>query len=109
MKVDYNDAYIHISNENITRRVLAHNPDLMLIHVTFHKKSDDPGFHSHPHQQIAYVQQGRFEFIMNGESCILGPGDSIFVAPDVVHGAKVLEDDSIILDVFSPQREDFLK
>ena len=108
MKTPYNDAFIHISNENMTRRVLAHDDNLMLVHMTFHKKNDDPGIHSHPHEQIVYVQKGRFEFIINDESFIIGEGDSVYVAPNVMHGAKVLEDNCILLDVFTPKRDDFL-
>ena len=80
----------------------------MLVHMTFHKASDDPGFHSHPHEQIVYIEKGKLEFIIDGESCIVGPGDSVYIEPNVVHGAKVLEDDCILLDIFTPQREDFL-
>lgn len=109
MKVYYKDAYVPTSNEAMTRRVLSHDGNLMLVHMTFHKKSDDPGLHSHPHEQIVYVQKGKLEFIIGGESFIIGEGDSVYVEPNVEHGAKVLEDDSVLLDIFSPQREDFLK
>jgi len=108
MNVYYNDAYVQISNENMSRRVLAHDKNLMLVEVIFHKKSDDPGFHNHPHEQIVYVKKGKFEFIMGGESLTIGEGDSVYVAPNVEHGAKILEDGGILLDIFSPVREDFL-
>ena len=109
MKVSYEDAYIPISNEHMTRRVLAHQGNLMLVHMTFHKKDDDPGMHSHPHEQIVYVEKGSFEFIKEGgEPFILNVGDSTYFEPNVKHGARVLEDDSRLLDIFTPQREDFL-
>ena len=109
MKFDYKNAFVHISNEDITRRVLANDKNLMLVHMTFHKKSDDPGLHAHPHEQIVYVEKGKVEFFIEGkESMILNPGDSVYVAPSVKHGAKVLEEESVLLDVFTPGREDFL-
>ena len=108
MKTDFSDAFVHISNENITRRVLTHSENLMLVHMTFHKQSDDPGLHSHPHEQIVYVQTGKFEFILSGESFIVGAGDSVYIPPGATHGARVLEDNSTLLDIFSPRRDDFL-
>jgi len=108
MKVLYDDAYIQTSNEYMTRRVLANQGNLMLVHMTFHKKNDDPGLHSHPHEQIVYVERGKLEFIKEGESFILGQGDSVYVEPSVEHGARILEDDTRLLDIFTPIREDFL-
>ena len=110
MIVRYNEAYVQADNENMSRRILAHNKDLMLAEVVFHKKSDDPGLHKHPHKQIAYVTKGKFEFVTEGKgNAVLGAGDSIYFEPDVVHGGKVLEDDSRLLDIFTPQRDEFLE
>ena len=36
----------------------------------------------------------------------LSAGDTYYVCPDVKHGVVALEE-SIILDIFTPQREDF--
>ena len=44
---------------------------------------------------------------MDGKKQILNAGDSYYVKPDTRHGVKALED-AAILDVFTPQREDFL-
>ena len=109
MKLYFKDAYVPIADEKMTRRILSHDGKLMLVHMTFHKKNDDPGMHSHPHEQIVYVEKGKIEFIVEGESFVLGQGDSIYVEPNVEHGAKALEEESVVLDIFSPQREDFLK
>jgi len=109
VKFEIKDAFIQKSDENMTRKLLAHHGSLMLLEIHFHKASDDPGFHSHPHEQIAYVVRGRIEFIIEGESLgVFNPGDSIIFPPNSVHGAKPLEDDTMILDIFTPQREDFL-
>jgi quercetin dioxygenase-like cupin family protein len=103
------DAYVQTKSEAMTRKVLAHHGNLMAVEVHFHKASDDPGLHSHPHEQIAYVLKGSFEFIVGGKSAgVLEAGDSIYFEPDIVHGGKPLEDGSVLLDVFNPQRKDFL-
>jgi len=103
----YKTARIQADTPAMTRKMLAQGGDLMMVEVKFHHKSDDPGFHTHPHEQIAYVLRGSFEFINNGESTLMQAGDSVYVEPDVVHGCKPLEDDSVLLDIFTPQREDF--
>ena len=109
MHVVYKDAYIQTSNENMTRKVLAHRGDMMLVEVNCHRASDDPGLHAHPHEQIAYVTKGRFEFLVEGrENVFLAEGDSIYFEPNVVHGGKPLVDNAILLDIFTPQRDDFL-
>ena len=49
----------------------------------------------------------QLEYEVEGEKHILHQGDSYYVAPDQLHGATALED-AVILDIFTPQREDFL-
>lgn len=44
---------------------------------------------------------------MIGIGYTLHKGDSYYVAPNELHGATALED-AVILDIFTPQREDFL-
>jgi quercetin dioxygenase-like cupin family protein len=63
--------------------------------------------HSHPHEQISYVVSGSFEATVGDETMKLGQGDSVYVAPSVSHGVRALEH-SVIVDVFTPQREDLL-
>ena len=110
MTVHYKDAFVQTDNENMTRRVMAHNEDLMLVEMTFHKKSNDPNMHSHPHKQVVCITEGKFEFIIEGkDNVVLEPGDSIYVEPNVMHGANVLADGSKLLDIFTPRRDDFLK
>ena len=108
MTVSYKDAFVQASNENMTRKLLAHQGSLMMVEVCFHKAGDDPGLHSHPHEQIAYVLKGSIEFIVDGKSVgIFGEGDSIYFEPNIPHGGKPLTDNTVLLDVFTPQRDDF--
>ena len=93
--------------EGVERKILASAGKLMTVEVTF-KKGGIGALHSHPHEQISYIIRGKFEFEIDGKKHILNAGDSYYVQPDIVHGVKALED-SVILDVFTPQREDFLK
>ena len=91
----------------VTRRVLAHNPDIMAVEVSFEKGARGDR-HTHPHTQISYAFSGRFIYSLGDEEYELKAGDSIAVPGGAVHGTLCLEKGAL-LDVFTPQREDFLK
>jgi quercetin dioxygenase-like cupin family protein len=90
----------------VTRRVLAHDGALMAAEFSFEKGSVG-ALHSHPHEQIGYVVKGRFELELDGEKTTLEAGDSYHVPRGVPHGVVALES-SVMLDIFTPQRKDFL-
>lgn len=56
---------------------------------------------------MSYILSGCFEYEVEGQKYILHKGDSYYVAPDLLHGAVALEE-GVILDIFTPQRTDFL-
>ncbi|MGE5549025.1 MAG: cupin domain-containing protein [Bacteroidota bacterium] len=91
----------------VSRQVLARGGGLMTVEVRFAKGVAMPP-HTHPHEQVSYILAGRFEGFIGGEKTILTAGDTYYVPPDVPHTVTALED-SVILDVFTPQREDFLR
>ena len=64
--------------------------------------------HTHPHEQVGYVVKGRFEATLAGEKTIIEAGDTYYVPSGVEHGVIALEE-GILIDVFTPQREDFLE
>jgi quercetin dioxygenase-like cupin family protein len=90
----------------VTRQVLGHIPELMAVRVTF-KKGSIGYVHTHPHRQVTYVECGRFEATMGDQRREIGPGDTYVALPDVPHGVVALED-GVLIDVFTPQRDDFL-
>lgn len=94
------------AGEGVQRKLLSRGGGLMMTEVTFEKGAVG-AIHSHPHEQISYIVQGSFEFNLNGQMQVVKTGDSIYVPSDTPHGVIALEDQSIILDVFTPQREDF--
>jgi len=63
--------------------------------------------HSHPHEQTGYLISGKLKFTVAGETIEAGPGDSWNLHGEVEHGVEVLED-SLVIEVFSPQRKDYL-
>jgi quercetin dioxygenase-like cupin family protein len=63
--------------------------------------------HKHPHEQTGYLVSGQLEFLVNGERISADPGDSWNIAGDVEHSATAVVD-SVVVEVFSPVREDYL-
>ena len=63
--------------------------------------------HSHPHEQTGYVISGRMLFTIADERFDAGPGDSWNIPGNVAHDVEVLED-TVVIEVFSPAREDYL-
>ena len=62
--------------------------------------------HEHPHEQVMYMIEGRFQFTVGGETTILEPGTVSLIPGGVLHGGKTLTACKVI-DVFSPVREDY--
>lgn len=89
------------------RRILAHGPKMMMVENEF-APGDTAPEHRHPHTQITYVIDGALEFVVEGEKKVLRNGDSVYIASDEVHSATALEQ-TLIIDMFAPMREDFLE
>jgi quercetin dioxygenase-like cupin family protein len=90
----------------LTRKVLAYNDKLFLAEHRL-AKGFNGALHSHPHEQLVYVISGRLRITTPGESFEVTPGDTFLVRGGVQHAAAALED-SLVIDVFSPCREDYI-
>jgi quercetin dioxygenase-like cupin family protein len=96
-----------IVGNGVQRKILGYDKDIMLVLAKFDK--DGIGVvHQHPHRQVTYVAKGKFEVQIDGEKKILKEGDCFYIPPDKDHGAVCLEA-GLLVDVFNPHREDFLK
>lgn len=85
---------------------LATGGDMMLCYVTLCKGARLPE-HSHPHHQSSFVVSGHLRFSVDGVVHDRRSGEGIVFAPNVPHGAEVIED-SIVSDVFVPVRKEYL-
>ena len=90
----------------VHRQVLAHDPSLMMVRVRFSAGAIG-ALHHHAHRQVSYVAEGTFEVQIGEERRLLRAGDSFIVEPNVPHGVTAREA-GLLVDVFSPAREDFL-
>ena len=64
--------------------------------------------HSHPHEQVTLVERGPVQFFVDGQSRIAQTGDVLVFPSHVRHGATMLDEEVVLIDIFSPPREDFL-
>ena len=92
--------------EGVVRRILAYGDEMMCVENTFEKGAVG-ALHSHPHTQITYVVSGIFEFEIDGVKKVVRTGDTMFKRDLVVHGC-VCQEAGVLLDVFTPMREDFV-
>jgi quercetin dioxygenase-like cupin family protein len=64
--------------------------------------------HDHPHEQMTIVESGRVLFTIGDEQRLAQAGDVLHFPPGTWHGATMLDEEVILVDIFSPIREDFL-
>jgi quercetin dioxygenase-like cupin family protein len=109
MKTHIRNAEVQMEDVagGVKRQILGYDSNLMLVRVYFEKGGvGEP--HVHPHQQVSYVEKGKFEVEIAGDKEILETGDCFVVPENAHHGAVCLEE-GILIDTFSPAREDFLE
>ncbi|GAB1482088.1 cupin domain-containing protein [Treponema sp.] len=88
------------------RTIKALGGTMMISEMTF-EKGGVGAMHSHPHEQVMYVLEGEADFTIGDETRRVKAGDSAYLAPNLVHGVVAVTKFRA-LDVFTPQREDFL-
>ena len=91
----------------IGRRML-HTETMTIAWITLAKGALVPR-HEHANEQIATVLEGRLRFrVGDGHELVAAAGESVPLAANVPHEVEALED-SVVLDVFSPIREDWVR
>ncbi|WP_315817858.1 cupin domain-containing protein [Paraflavitalea speifideaquila] len=90
----------------IQRQVFGYDDKIMLVKAKFEKGAIGT-LHEHHHSQVTYVDSGAFEMTIGAEKKIIRKGDGYYVPPHVLHGCVCLEP-GMLIDAFSPLREDFL-
>jgi len=96
-----------VSGKNY-RKIKAHGGNIMLVEVFFENGAEGAA-HTHIHEQATYCIEGEFEFFVGDETKIIKQGDTIYMPSNVLHGCKLLSPKGRLIDIFTPQREDFLK
>ncbi len=94
------------AGEGIERQIYGYDDQIMLVKAKFEAGAIGT-LHQHPHVQVTYVESGVFEMTIGEEKKTIKKGDGYYVPPHVIHGCVCVEP-GILIDVFSPHREDFL-
>ena len=89
------------------KRQMVVGQNVMVVRFTFEPflVTDE---HTHPHEQMTLVLKGRVKFMISGEERIVSAGDVLHFPPHNRHGATMLDEEVVLIDIFSPIREDFL-
>jgi quercetin dioxygenase-like cupin family protein len=103
--VEQKDAEVFSPEAGLSRQVLAYNHQLMLVRHLM-QKGWIGARHSHPHEQLVYIIRGHLRFSGGGTTFDARTGDSFVVPGGIEHQATALEE-SEVLDVFTPYREDY--
>ena len=89
-------------------RQMIYGATLMICRLTFAPGTVTTA-HDHVHEQMTMVEKGRVRFVLGDTEEVFGPGDVLMFPSGFWHGATMLDDEVVLVDIFSPIREDFLK
>jgi quercetin dioxygenase-like cupin family protein len=79
---------------------------LMANWVTIEPHREVPR-HQHPHEQLGVMLEGALEMTIGEETRLLRAGDAYTIPPNLPHSARTLDEGCVVLDVFTPPREDY--
>jgi quercetin dioxygenase-like cupin family protein len=94
------------AGDGVVRKVLTYDTGVMMVRVRFEAGAVGTP-HTHPHVQCSLVEAGVFDITIAGRTERLSAGDSFLVPPNALHGAVNVEA-GVLLDVFTPMRDDFV-
>jgi quercetin dioxygenase-like cupin family protein len=93
--------------EGVRRKIMSYDEKLMVVKVEF-ETGGVGSLHQHHHSQITHIESGEFEVQIGDEKKLLKAGDAFMIPSNMMHGA-VCKKAGVLIDVFSPMREDFIK
>ena len=79
---------------------------LMANWVTIEPNREVPR-HQHPHEQLGIMLEGELELTLGDETRLLRPGDAYTIPPNLPHGARTHDAGCVVLDIFTPPRDDY--
>lgn len=102
-----NETEIEDIGGGLKRQMLGYNKELMAVKIWFAEGAIGYN-HAHRHSQVTYIIEGEFHFNIDGVTQIMKAGDSCLIPPFADHGATS-PTGGILIDTFSPPREDFVE
>ncbi len=105
-KIDWNAVPWEKVREGIERKAFSSNGATVALNRL--QPGHKPGPHSHMHEQIVYIMQGRMNLHVGDQVIEMGPGSLCVVPPNVTHYGMVQGDETVLnLDVFTPKRPEY--
>jgi quercetin dioxygenase-like cupin family protein len=90
----------------VSLKTMAHGERTLLGEFLISKGAVIP-VHDHPQEQTGYLVSGRIQFTVDGRQEVFEPGSAWCLPAGTPHGATALEE-CVLVEVFSPVREDYL-
>lgn len=103
---DWNSIPVEQLEPGIERQMIV-GENLMICRLRIGPNIVTPA-HGHPHEQMTIIERGRVLFTIGDGQRIAQAGDVLHFPPGIWHGATMLDEEVILVDIFSPIREDFL-
>jgi quercetin dioxygenase-like cupin family protein len=91
--------------EMISRKFIAGERETLA--QVYLKRGAIVPIHAHESEQMTYVLQGALKLLVGGEDVTVREGEVLHVPTRVPHQVEAL-DDTFVLDVFSPTRQDWI-
>ena len=85
-----------------------HGERIMLSYLEMEAGAEVP-LHAHPHEQAGMLLQGKLQLTIGDETRVMEPGSLYIVPGGVLHRAVALDGPVLVLDIFSPIREDYAR
>ena len=93
---------------NVTRYIYTAR-NMQTVEYRFPPHKTFPPHKHDDHEQIGYLVKGKMGFKVGDEEKIILPGDYYIAPAGVIHNAWTLDEPSVLLDFFSPPRDDLKK
>jgi quercetin dioxygenase-like cupin family protein len=106
-QTDWSRVPVEVLDDGTERQMIV-GERMMVCRLRFAPRVVTPP-HDHPHEQITLVERGRVLFTIGDEQRVAEAGDILHFPPGSWHGATMLEEEVVLIDIFSPVREDFLR
>ena len=103
---DWDSVPVEELGGGVTRQMIV-GERLMICRLRFAPHVVTPA-HNHPHEQITLVERGRVRFTIGSEERIAQMGEVLCFPSGCWHGATMLDEEVVLIDIFTPVREDLL-
>jgi len=106
LHTDWSQVSIERIGHGIERQMIV-GEKVMVCRLHFAPHVETPA-HDHPHEQMTLVERGKVLFTIGDKQQLAQAGDVLHFPSGAWHGATMLDEEVVLIDIFSPIREDFL-